>query len=73
MNEIEFKITGEYIELHNLLKVTGIAGSGGAGKALVAAGGVTVDGKPEARKTAKLRPGQVVRIGEAKIRVLAGP
>jgi len=73
MNEIEFKITGEYIELHNLLKVTGIAGSGGAGKALVAAGGVTVDGKPEARKTAKLRPGQVVRIGAAKIRVLAGP
>ena len=72
MNEIEFKITGEYIELHNLLKVTGIAGSGGAGKALVAAGGVTVDGKPEARKTAKLRPGQVVRIGAAKIRVLAG-
>jgi len=73
MNEIEFKITGEYIELHNLLKVTGIAGSGGAGKALVAAGGVTVDGKPEARKTAKLRPGQVVRVGDAKIRVLAGP
>jgi ribosome-associated protein len=70
MKELSFKISGEYIELHNLLKVTGIAGSGGAGKALVAAGGVTVDGQPESRKTCKLRPGQVVKIGDARIRVL---
>ena len=71
MRRLEFKISGEYIELHSLLKVTGLASSGGAGKALVAQGGVTVDGRAESRKTCKLRPGQVVRAGDAEIRVLA--
>lgn len=70
MRQIEFNISGEYIELHNLLKVTGMVNSGGAGKALVAEGNVKVDGKTELRKTAKLRPGQVVRVGDAQIRVL---
>jgi ribosome-associated protein len=71
MQKLGFKISGEYIELHNLLKVTGMVTSGGAGKALVALGGVKVDGRQELRKTCKLRPGQVVRVGEAEIRVLA--
>ena len=71
MQKIEFKISGEYIELHNLLKVTGVVHSGGAGKVLVAEGGVKVDGRQELRKTCKIRPGQVVRTGEAEIRVLA--
>jgi len=71
MQKLEFKISGEYIELHNLLKVSGIVGSGGAGKAMVAEGQVKVDGRTELRKTCKLRPGQVVRVGEAEIRVLA--
>lgn len=71
MPRLKFNISGEYIELHNLLKVTGIVGSGGAGKALVAEGEVRVDGKIELRKTAKLRPGQVVRSGDVEIRVLA--
>jgi ribosome-associated protein len=70
MRQLEFKISGDYIELSNLLKVTGLAASGGAGKALVAQGGVTVDGQAESRKTCKLRPGQVVRVGDAEIRVL---
>jgi ribosome-associated protein len=71
MRKLEFRISGEHIELHNLLKVTGVAQSGGAGKALVAEGGVKVDGRQELRKTCKLRPGQVVRVGDAEIRVLA--
>lgn len=70
MRQLEFRIKGEYIELANLLKVTGVAASGGAGKALVAEGGVTVDGRRELRKTCKLRPGQVVRAGDAEIHVL---
>ncbi len=60
MQDIEFMARGEYVELCNLLKLTGVADSGGQGKALVAAGEVTVDGQPESRKTAKIRPGQVV-------------
>jgi len=69
--QIEYTISGEYIELHSLLKLTGVVNSGGAGKMLVSEGNVRVDGKPESRKTAKLRPGQVVTIGEVRIRVRA--
>ncbi|TCJ13521.1 RNA-binding S4 domain-containing protein [Parasulfuritortus cantonensis] len=57
---MEFKLNGDHVPLCDLLKLTGIADSGGQGKALVAAGEVTVDGRPEARKTAKIRAGQRV-------------
>jgi len=71
MAQMEYTISGEYIELHSLLKLAGVVNSGGAGKMLVSEGNVRVDGKPELRKTAKLRPGQVVTIGEVRIRVRA--
>jgi ribosome-associated protein len=57
---IEFQLRDEAIRLCDLLKAAGIAGSGGQGKHLVAAGEVTVDGQPESRKTAKIRAGQTV-------------
>jgi ribosome-associated protein len=56
----EFVLSREHIELCQLLKAVGIAESGGAGKHLVAAGEVSVDGQPESRKTAKIRAGQSV-------------
>ena len=56
----EFVLSREHIELCQLLKAVGIAESGGAGKHLVAAGEVRVDGKAESRKTAKIRAGQSV-------------
>jgi len=34
---------------------------------------VTVDGAVELRKTAKIRAGQVVRVGAVEIRVVAAP
>lgn len=68
---IDFRIAGEFITLDNLLKVTGVASSGGAAKALAAAGAVTVNGQVELRKTCKIRPGQVVATSAARIRVLA--
>lgn len=71
MNEIEFKLIGGYIELNQLLKLTGICQSGGAGKLRVAAGEVSVDGQVELRKTCKIRAGQVVRVDNRLIRVLA--
>ena len=70
MQELEFTPTGEFIELHQLLKLTGLCDSGGAGKALVASGAVKVDGKQELRKTAKIRTGQMVTLGDVRIRVL---
>jgi ribosome-associated protein len=71
LNTIEFPLDREHVQLNNLLKLTGLAGSGGAGKALVAAGGVTVDGVAESRKTAKIKVGQVVCCGDTEIRVIA--
>ncbi len=50
----------EFVELNNLLKLTGMRSSGGAAKMAVAAGLVTVDGQVELRKRCKIRPGQIV-------------
>lgn len=71
MQRLEFQLRGEFIELCNLLKLTGVADSGGAGKALVAEGVVSVDGQVELRKTAKIRAGQLVELGDIEIRVIA--
>ena len=71
MQQIEFELRGEFITLDHLLKATGLAGSGGAAKALVAAGGVQVDGRDELRKTCKIRAGQVVSVQGARVRVVA--
>jgi ribosome-associated protein len=70
MQPLEFALEGDFVELNQLLKLAGLCDSGGAGKALVASGVVRVDGVPELRKTAKIRAGQVVRAGDAEIRVL---
>lgn len=68
---LEFQLRGEFVELNQLLKLVGVCDSGGAGKALVAEGVVSVDGQVESRKTAKIYAGQVVSLGEVQIRVLA--
>ena len=70
MQDLEFTPTGEFIELHQLLKLSGLVDSGGGGKALVASGEVQVDGRQELRKTAKIRPGQSVTVGDVRIRVI---
>jgi ribosome-associated protein len=70
MQQLEFQLRGEFVELNQLLKLTGVCDSGGAGKALVAEGVVTVDGQVELRKTAKIRAGQVVTLGDVQIVVL---
>lgn len=73
MEKIDFELRGEFIPLDSLLKATGLAESGGRARMMVAEGMVQVDGQPEARKTAKIRAGQVVSLHGAQIRVLADP
>ncbi len=68
--ETDFTLRGEFVALCDLLKLAGVAESGGHGKVLVESGRVRVDGLPELRKTAKIRAGQVVQYGEVRIRVL---
>ena len=70
MQLIDFPLRGDHITLDSLLKACGLAGSGGAAKAMVAQGRVQVDGREELRKTCKLRVGQVVSVHGARIRVL---
>jgi ribosome-associated protein len=71
MKLIDFPLRGEHITLDALLKATGLAGSGGAAKQLIAAGNVQVDGQPETRRGAKLRAGQVVAVHGTRVRLLA--
>lgn len=69
MQKTQFELAGEFVELNQLLKLVGLVDSGGAGKVMVASGVVKVDGKKELRKTAKIRTGQVVKVGEIQIQV----
>ena len=70
MQRITFELRSEFVELNQLLKLSGLCDSGGAGKNLVASGVVSVDGTKELRKTAKIRAGQTVGIGDVRISVL---
>ena len=72
MDTLEFQLRGEYVALCDLLKLTGIADSGGQGKLMIANGEVSVDGQPESRKTAKIRAGQTVSCLGQAVRVVAG-
>ena len=58
MDQIE--IRGDTIRLGQLLKLSGIAGSGAEAKALLLENGVTVNGEPEVRRGRQLHPGDVV-------------
>ena len=49
--------------------MAGLADSGGEAKALLAAGAVTVNGEPEARRGRQLHPGDVISAGEESVRV----
>jgi ribosome-associated protein len=70
MAEIRFELNDEFIELNQLLKLVGLCDSGGIGKQIVASGIVSVDGRPELRKTAKIRSGQTVTLEDVLIRVI---
>ena len=63
MEQIEFKIEGDYIELLALLKATGIAQTGGHAKFIVDEEEVIRNGELETRKRAKLIPRDVLEIG----------
>jgi ribosome-associated protein len=67
VNEIE--IRGDMIRLGQLLKLSGIAGSGAEAKALLLDGGVTVNGELETRRGRQLHRGDVVAAAGETVRV----
>ena len=67
---IEFNLEGqEYIELDNLLKLTGLCDSGGMATIAIAEGQVAVDGQVERRRRCKLKSGQVVEFSGKTIAI----
>lgn len=68
---ITFAVRGDYIQLDQLLKATGLCDSGGEAHALIADGQVKVDAAVEMRKRAKLRPGQKVSLAGETVLLVA--
>ena len=68
---MRLEVRGDYIQLDQLLKTTGLCHSGGFAHAEIDAGKVSVDGLVETRKRAKLRPGQRVVYGDQSVDLVA--
>ena len=68
---MQLEVRGDYIQLDQLLKTTGLCHSGGYAHSEIDAGKVSVDGIVETRKRAKLRPGQTVSYGDQTIELVA--
>lgn len=70
MTHHDHVLRDEFIALNVLLKLLGLVSSGGSAKILIATGAVSVDGQPETRVRRKLRPGNVVTLGNDTIRII---
>ncbi len=69
----ELALRGEHITLDALLKATGLAGSGGAAKLVIAGGQVRVNDEVETRRGRKLRAGDRVQLGQQLVTVVPAP
>jgi ribosome-associated protein len=65
----EVTIRDDMIRLGQLLKLAGLADSGGEARALIERGEVTVNDEPEQRRGRQLRRGDIVRVGGWAVRV----
>ena len=65
----EVKITKEPVELYKLLKFDGMTSSGGEAKSVIAEGLVLVNGETETRKRRKIVSGDIIELGDEKIRI----
>ena len=62
-------IRDDTIRLGQVLKLSGLAGSGGEARALVEQGAVTVNGEVETRRGRQLHRGDVVAMGADAVRI----
>lgn len=67
---IQFKLEGEFIPLIQLLKATGLVGSGGDAQMVVMDGLVKYNGTVDYRKRLKVKQGDIVEFAEHKIEVI---
>lgn len=64
------EISGESIPLGAFLKLAGVIESGGDGKQRIRAGEVSVNGEPETRRGRKLQRGDLVKLGDERLRII---
>ena len=69
MQELEFKLDSEYIELNKLLKILSLVESGGQANNLITEGFVRYNGEVDKRKRLKLRKGDKIEFAEMFIRI----
>lgn len=67
---MNFELSQEYIELIKLLKLTGIAETGGMAKALVEDEQVMCNGQIDTRKRLKVRKGDIIEVLDQKITII---
>ncbi|RFZ85331.1 RNA-binding S4 domain-containing protein [Mucilaginibacter terrenus] len=66
---IEFKVTGDYIPMIQLLKAVNLVQTGGEAQIVVEDGEVKYNGQVDYRKRLKVKPGDVVEFRGKKINV----
>jgi ribosome-associated protein len=59
------------IRLGQLMKLAGLADTGADARVLLDLGEVQVNGEPESRRGRQLQPGDVVRVGDETVRLVA--
>jgi ribosome-associated protein len=69
MHMRDVPIRGDMIRLGQLLKLSGLAGSGAEARGLLIDGAVSVNDQPETRRGRQLHAGDVVTLGDEAVRV----
>ena len=67
---IEFKVTGDFIPMIQLLKATNLVQTGGEAQIVVDEGEVKYNGQVDYRKRLKVRAGDMVEFGGETIKVI---
>lgn len=67
---IEFKVTGDYIPLIQLLKAANLVQTGGEAQIVVTEGEVKYNGQVDYRKRLKVKKGDVIEFRDHKIVVI---
>ncbi|WP_420107449.1 RNA-binding S4 domain-containing protein [Kocuria massiliensis] len=65
----EIDIRDDMIRLGQLLKLANLVGDGLEAREVIAEGLVTVNDEPETQRGKQIHPGDVVRLGDAAVRV----
>ena len=62
-------IDSEFIRLQDLLKISGLASTGGMAKVVIQNGEVTVNGEVCTMRGKKIRPGDVIEVDQYRVEV----